>query len=242
MKRKQLKKLLSKKYVTDGELLKDVRDQLIIELPKLTKRRAFWTIFPYFIMLSFAMLFFVDFSRPAKRQADCLARPGAEINIVKTPQPTWDDYGLTPSPDHWRIPNPTGRSAHIFDISLNARTLPYKRTVIRALSQDLAGEARLDVLDPPLIVTCPTTLFLTPIDVPEEDVPVRAAVIRTCAIRIDGKSVPLNTFVDPHTHHGKLIIEIAPSYGQPRFEENLSKAFGRLVRFVSAALSTRTSE
>lgn len=238
---KKTKSKLSKKYVTEGELLKDMRDQLIVELPKLTKKRAFWTLMPYMAMLGFASLCFIDFTRPAKK-ADLLIGPGTEITLVQMPQPNWNEYGLTPSPDYWRIPNPVGRSAHLFDVTLTARTLPYKKSMIRALAQDLAGEARLELLEAPLIVQHPTVLFMTPVAIDDEDLPVRAAVIRTCALKIADKEIPLHTFVDPHIHHGKLIVEIAPDRGQPRFEENLSMAFTRVVRFVTGLFDKPTKK
>ena len=238
--KKKTKSKLSKKYVTDGELLKDVRDQLIVELPKLTRRRLFWGLFPYIVIVFAGLLLFVDFSRPGKT-GDCLAREGAEITIVKLPEPDWRVHGLAAAADHWIIPNPAGRSAPIFDISLAAQTLEYKRTIVRALSQDLAGEARLDLLEPPLIVKCPTVIILRPTELDRNDKKVREAVIRTCALKIDGKYFPLHKFIDPHTHSGKLVIEITPSYGRPRFEENLSAAFGRLVKVINKAFVTKTA-
>ena len=234
--KKKIKSKLSKKYVTDGELLKDMRDQLITELPKLTRRNAFWTLFPYLVILGFASLFFVDFRRPIRPGPDLRTIAGAEITIVKMPQPNWDEYGLQPAPDYWHIPNPAGRSAHVFDIALTTQAMTYKRTVVRALAQDLAGEARLDLLEPPLVVKCPTVLFITPANMDPKDLPVREAVIRTCALQLANKQVPLHTFVDPYTHHGKLIIELATDRGRNRLDENLNLAFTRVVHFVTPIL------
>lgn len=237
MRKKKLKSKLSKKYVTDGELLKDVRDQLIVELPKLTRRRAMATVTFYTFTLGFVALFFVDCSKTTRTEADLVAPLDAEVAIVKLPEPDWQYYGLSPGPDHWRIPNPSGRSCCVFDIALTAQTLTYQRTFVRALAQDLAGEARLDLMEAPLIVKCPTILLITPTAIDEEDRPVREAIIRTCAIRIGDKQIPLRTFVDPVVHNGRLVVEIRPETGQARFEENLAAAFGRLIRFIKTTAS-----
>ena len=95
MRKKKLKSKLSKKYVTDGELLKDVRDQLIVELPKLTRRRAMATVTFYTFTLGFVALFFVDCSK-TRTEADLVAPLDAEVAIVKLPEPDWQYYGLSP--------------------------------------------------------------------------------------------------------------------------------------------------
>jgi hypothetical protein len=55
-------------------------------------------------------------------------------------------------------------------------------------------------------------------------------VIRTYALEVGGKKVPLYMFVDGETGEGELVVEVIPKLGLGRFRANVGYALGMFSR------------
>ncbi len=216
-----------KKLVTEGELLMDIRNILLRTLPAVVRRRPIWKRGGvHIVLLLLLSLFVVDYGFGRRGSCDLVVTDGAEIRLVKMPPPRWEAYGLEPIPEYWAVGNPEGESAGVFEIGLSARTVTYKQSVIRAVAGDDGGEARLEFADVPLVIECATTVSLKPAEGSYGSGRIREDVVRTYALEVGGKKVPLYMFVDGDTGKGELAVEVIPRFGMGRFRANVGFALG----------------
>ena len=221
------KEKVPKKLVTEGELLMDIRNILLHTLPALAKKPPIWKRrWVHFILLVLLSLFVVDFGFGRRGSCDLVVTDGAAIRLVKMPPPDWEAYGLEAIPEYWAVGNPEGESAGVFEIGLVARTVTYKQSVVRAVAGSDGGEARLEFADVPLVVKCPTIVSLKPAEGSYGSGRIRESVVRTYALEVGGKKVPLYMFVDGERGEGELVVEVIPRLGMGRFRANVAAALG----------------
>lgn len=229
-----------KELVTSGEVLMDIRNLLLLTLPILRRKRAIWKRRSlYIIILLFSSLFVFDYGFGTRPNCDLAVLEGTHVELVKMPPPDWSKHGLVPLPTYWNVPNPTAESVDVFEIELSAHTYPYRRTIIRALAREHDDEAAIDFRDPPLIIEGPTIIRIRPAYMFQQDEPVRKCIIRTYALRLGEKQLPLDTFVDRKTAAGRLVLQTVPAPGWQRFRENVALAFGLIPKAMDKAKATQ---
>jgi hypothetical protein len=173
------------------------------------------------IVVLLVSLCFLDFPSESRTKADLVVFNGADIAIVKSPQPELNIGENKLSPNFWRVPDlPTNVDVFpLWEVSLYHQGLRYRHSAIRAVRH--GNETVIDFLSPPIRIDGPTRMVFTPIfdESKGEEKLMASKVLQTHELTVSGdqRRYPLGQVINYKTDDGQLLIEMKPRIGWQRF-------------------------